>query len=370
MIHQYIDFVRQWKSLVEKSTNGFEIDVRTGDAPFALQTEGPCLRYAEMIVRSVSGGLLLESPDASAPVQLYVSNHSSHMTAFAPHCEDEKAQAEKFKFLVKTALESAFPFRDTLSLHAACVGINGKAVAFTGPSGLGKSTRARAWVENLNAKFISGDRPAIRLEESGAVACGVPWDGKEQIFTTEEKPLLAILEVRRAPFDAMRRLSVEQARLLLMQQCMIPMWDPEAATAAAAVVRRLIDKVPVYRLFCGPGGDSARWAYRMLYDSASQNEFLEPQKDVRLKDGFSLRKMEDRHVAMPVGRRADLCDGQFELNDVAAYLWKALRAPISRDDLLRLLLSEFDVGPTVAESDLGAFLEELEGYELLHAYNA
>jgi hypothetical protein len=98
MIYQYIDFVRQWKSLVEKSTNGFEIDVRTGDAPFALQTEGPCLRYAEMIVRSVPSGLLLESPDASAPVQLYVSNHSSHMTAFTPHCEDKKAQAEKLSF--------------------------------------------------------------------------------------------------------------------------------------------------------------------------------------------------------------------------------------------------------------------------------
>ena len=98
-----------------------------------------------------------------------------------------------FRFLLRTAFECRFCYEGIVSLHAACVELDGFAVAFTGKSGLGKSTRARAWIEGLGAQFISGDRPAVRLEKTGATACGVPWDGKEQIFRDVERPLKCIL---------------------------------------------------------------------------------------------------------------------------------------------------------------------------------
>lgn len=84
----------------------------------------------------------------------------------------------KLRFLARTAFECLFIHHATLSLHASCVELGGEAVCFTADSGVGKSTRARAWVDGLGAEFISGDRPAIRLEEGGNLACGVPWDGK------------------------------------------------------------------------------------------------------------------------------------------------------------------------------------------------
>ena len=102
--------------------------------------------------------------------------------------------------LLRLPLECRFVHEGVLSLHAACVDEGGRAVCFTGDSGIGKSTRAKVWAEALGAEFISGDRPAIRLEENGSVACGVPWDGKEQIFRNVERPLRALLEVRRATF--------------------------------------------------------------------------------------------------------------------------------------------------------------------------
>ena len=133
---------------------------------------------------------------------------------------------------LRIALECLFIHHSILSLHASCVELGGEAVCFTADSGVGKSTRARAWVDGLGAEFISGDRPAIRLEPGGNLACGVPWDGKEQIFRNVERPLKAILEVRRAPFTRLRRLSPEQAFGVLIRQSFIPMWDADTAALA------------------------------------------------------------------------------------------------------------------------------------------
>ena len=140
-------------------------------------------------------------------------------------------------------------------------------MCFTGDSGVGKSTRAQAWVQGLGAKFISGDRPAIRLEQDGCTVCGVPWDGKEQIFRNVERPLSAILEVQRAPFTRLRRLSADQAYGVLMRQSFIPMWDADTAALAMVNVRRLSRSAPVYRLFCAPDVPAARETYHILFEA-------------------------------------------------------------------------------------------------------
>ena len=46
---------------------------------------------------------------------------------------------------IRTALECLLIRRGYVSLHAACIECDGAAIAFTGDSGVGKSTRAKAW---------------------------------------------------------------------------------------------------------------------------------------------------------------------------------------------------------------------------------
>ena len=109
--------------------------------------------------------------------------------AYTAEPSGEVPGSAAISFLVRTAFECRFCYEKTVSLHAACVELDDFAVAFTGPSGMGKSTRALAWVNAFGARLISGDRPAVRMEQTGSTACGVPWDGKEQIFRDVEKPL-------------------------------------------------------------------------------------------------------------------------------------------------------------------------------------
>ena len=279
---------------------------------------------------------------------------------------ERKRQAEedsRLRFLVRTAFECRFAYEGILSLHASCVELGGCAVCFTADSGVGKSTRARAWVDGLGAEFISGDRPAIRLEPGGNLACGVPWDGKEQIFRNVERPLKAILEVRRAPFTRLRRLSPEQAFGVLIRQSFIPMWDTDTAALAMANVRRLSRTTPVYRLFCGPEVDDSRAVHRILFEHPEEIE--EELPEMKVREGFVLRTVVDEHMVMPTGANIGKFGGAVVLNDVSAFIWKQLEKPISREDLLAQILGEFDVDEATASRDLDALLDQLREMELL-----
>ena len=261
------------------------------------------------------------------------------------------------RFLLRTAFECRFCYEGIVSLHAACVEMGDFAVAFTGHSGLGKSTRARAWVEGLGAQWISGDRPAVRLEKAGATACGVPWDGKEQIFRDVEKPLMCIMEVRRSPLNYVRKLSEDQARQLIMQQSFVPMWDTDAAVMAMANVRQLVRKVPVYRVFCGPGAEDAKAIYDILVNHPEQ--IREEAKDMKIKEGFVLRNVVDEFIVMPTGDNIAKFEGAVVLNEVSAFIFKQLENPVSREDLLAAMLDEYDVDEATAAADLDALLEKL-----------
>ena len=260
------------------------------------------------------------------------------------------------RFLLRTAFECWFCYEGIVSLHAACVEMGDFAVAFTGHSGLGKSTRARAWVEGLGAQWISGDRPAVRLEKQGSTACGVPWDGKEQIFRDVEVPLKCIMEVRRSPENYIRKLSEDQARQLIMQQSFVPMWDTDAAVMAMANVRRLVRQTPVYRVFCGPDAEDAKAIHDIL---VNHPEFIREEKEqMKIKEGFVLLNVVDEFIVMPTGDNIARFDGAVVLNEVYAFIFKQLENPVSRDDLLTAMLNEYDVDETTAAADLDALLEK------------
>ncbi len=281
------------------------------------------------------------------------------------YTDDENAVDHRMQFLIRTAFECRFCYEGIVSLHAACVEKDGYAVAFTGESGLGKSTRARAWVEGLGAEWISGDRPAVRLEKTGATACGVPWDGKEQIFRDVERPLKAIMEVRRSPANYVRRLSKDQARALLMKQTFVPMWDTDAAFMAMINVKKLIDKVPVYRVFCGPTAEDAREIYDILYNHPEK--IREEEKEMKIKDGFVLRNVVDEYIVMPTGENIAKFDGAVVLNEVSAFVFEQLKRPVSKEDVLAAMLNEFEVDEATAKADLDVLLEQFVQMGLLDA---
>lgn len=269
----------------------------------------------------------------------------------------------QLQMVVRSAFECRFCYEGVVSLHAACVENGEYAIAFTGNSGMGKSTRAKAWADALDFAWISGDRPAIRLEKNGSTACGVPWDGKEQIFRDVERPLMAILDVRRSSTNYVRRLTPQQARKVLVRQVFIPMWDTDAAVMAMTNIRMLIAKTPVYRVFCGPSEADAKEIYDILF--RHPEKIGKEDEEMKIRDGFVLRNIVDEYIVMPTGDNIAKFSGSVVMNEVSAFVFEQLKNPVTQEDLLAAVLAEFDVDEETARQDLVELLREFRELKLI-----
>lgn len=314
------------------------------------------------VCRTADGRWLYCGKESTIPCAV-ASQDYRQIDGYVSELTDEEIGGAVTRFLLRTAFESRFCYEGIVSLHAACVEVGDFAVAFTGPSGMGKSTRAFAWAEALNARFISGDRPAVRIEKNGSVACGVPWDGKEQVFRDVEKPLKCILEVRRSNKNYIRKISREQARKLIVQQSFMPMWDTDAAFMAMANVGALIRKTPIYRVFCGPNAEDALEIYDILVNHPEL--IREEASDMKIKDGFVLRNVMDEFIVMPKGENIAKFEGAVVLNEISAFIYKKLEQPVSREDLLTAILEEYEVDEATASADLDVLLDKFDNMGIL-----
>lgn len=90
---------------------------------------------------------------------------------------------------------------DGLFLHAATLMYNGKAYAFTAPSGTGKTTHCKLWRSVLGedkVRFLNGDKLLLRFQDGRPIAYGNPWQGKEDYGENGQCELNAIFIVQRA----------------------------------------------------------------------------------------------------------------------------------------------------------------------------
>ena len=154
-------------------------------------------------------------------------------------------------------------------LHSACVEIEGNAFAFTGPSGIGKSTRAGNWCKLFGAEWVSGDRPAINV--SDGIVYGVPWDGKEAIYRNYSCPLKVILKVNRSENSTyIREMSDKEKTQLLCEQTVVPLWDPMLTMQAMRSIKNLIKRVPIFEIFSDITNVSTIKAYQIIIDKINK----------------------------------------------------------------------------------------------------
>ena len=149
---------------------------------------------------------------------------------------------------IRAACEAGMTLRDGMPLHAALVEKDGYGVVFLGPSGMGKSTQAKLWVEHQGADFIIGDRPGLRRIDGRWIGFGMPWDGKDGIRQQKQVPIRALISLEQAPENSIRRLTKQEAMIVLLNQVMMPMWDDAAMALLTPLMGMLADEIPFYHL--------------------------------------------------------------------------------------------------------------------------
>jgi len=175
---------------------------------------------------------------------LYISRHIFY------HERIRRWMRPKFPMssAIRAACEAGMTMRDGMPLHAALVEKDGYGVVFLGPSGMGKSTQAKLWVEHQGADFIIGDRPALRRIDGQWMGFGMPWDGKDRIMQQKQVPIRALISLEQAPENSIRRLTKQEAMNVLLNQVMMPMWDDAAMALLMPLMGRLASEIPFYHL--------------------------------------------------------------------------------------------------------------------------
>ena len=144
-----------------------------------------------------------------------------------------------------------------LLLHASLIKYNGKAIAFSGPSGVGKSTQADIWRAYLGADIINGDRAALRKGADGWTAYGSPYAGTSGIYINDSAPLSAIILLRQSKENQLRKLSASEAFPYIYQELSIHHWDKSFVTKATDLCLQLLTQTPIYLLSCRPDEGAA-----------------------------------------------------------------------------------------------------------------
>lgn len=154
-----------------------------------------------------------------------------------------------------------------LEVHASVIMKEGKAVAFLGKSGTGKSTHSRMWLENIEGtELLNDDNPVIRCHADGRIIIyGSPWSGKTPCYKNLEMPLAGIVRIVQAPYNKITRLAPVQSYACLYPSVSAYRPERKIADGIHQSLSAVAASVPCFSLECLPDGDAARLSCKSIY---------------------------------------------------------------------------------------------------------
>lgn len=148
-------------------------------------------------------------------------------------------------------------------LHSSFIDAGGKAVLFTGPCSIGKSTQARLWRDYADAIVINGDKTLIFEENGIYYASGLPYSGSSKDCLNRVLPLGAVVCLKQSLSNSARRLESTDAFYSFYKNC-YPVPSREHTGKALDFALGLSQSIPVYEFSCLADESAVRCLEREL----------------------------------------------------------------------------------------------------------
>lgn len=152
-------------------------------------------------------------------------------------------------------------------LHCSYIDVKGKAVLFTAPSETGKSTQAELWKKLRGADIINGDRAVVRITEDGIVADGIPFAGSSNYCEKRTLPLQGIVYLDQANITSIKRIEGSKAFSAIWKGCSLNTWDNKDVEKLAELVKKVVEKVPIFYMPCTPDKSAVEAVEKMIFES-------------------------------------------------------------------------------------------------------
>lgn len=238
------------------------VDIYTTD----LRTERCFPRYDRLLEKDAYGAMLSYKTDVERGVK-----HSEMELLFSEKMLElygDRLVASQYMGLERLLLEH----RGFL-LHASLIEYRGLGIAFTAPSGTGKSTQAELWEKYRGAEIINGDRAGIRLFPNDVKAYGSPMSGSSGIVKNKETQLRAIVVLRQATENRIRKMTAIEAFRALYSETLMNTWDAWYMETMTDLLLDAVRCIPVYLLECRPDEEAVCILERTLREEVKNGRY-------------------------------------------------------------------------------------------------
>lgn len=159
------------------------------------------------------------------------------------------------------------PEFDGAVFHSCLISVGDRAIAFSAPSGTGKTTHMTLWQKLLGEKLtiINGDKPFLRFVDGKLYGYGSPWVGKEGYGCKQRAPLTDVCLIERSKTNKTAPLSKEEGIMLLMQQVYMP-FDPQMRVKTISLIYKIAENVNFWKISCNMDPSAAEVAYKTIFD--------------------------------------------------------------------------------------------------------
>lgn len=169
-------------------------------------------------------------------------------------------------FLMLSFIYSA-AYRKTLVLHASCVAVGPEGCAFAGPSGIGKSTHSRLWLEHIpGSRLLNDDQPVLRRMPDDSIRIyGSPWSGKTPCYRNEGVRLNTLFFMEQATENHAIRLNGIHTFCRLLEATSAIGRDSSTFAPVSETLAWLAGTIPAYLLKNRPEKSAALLSARLCF---------------------------------------------------------------------------------------------------------
>lgn len=159
---------------------------------------------------------------------------------------------------------------DSIVLHASAIAYQNQGIAFSAPSGTGKSTHTTLWLDNTEAILVNDDSPIIRLIEGIPNLYGSPWAGSTGLNANMCVPLKAIVFLEQNDINTLEKLNSQQVLQRILAEVVKPK-DRHLLEKTIDILGHVIAKTDCYLLKCTPDINAMNLVKKTLFSKKISN---------------------------------------------------------------------------------------------------
>lgn len=166
--------------------------------------------------------------------------------------KEEACFCDMQKVFKHIAWEAILMHERKLMLHASYLATSYGGIAFSGPSGIGKTTQAGLWKQYGNGKVLNGDKVILEQKGDKWIGYGSPYAGSSKCYINGSCELKYLFFLKQGQTCELKRLSVAESFKQIYAGLTVNRWNTENVNCVCELAEQLAMEIPAYEFTCTP----------------------------------------------------------------------------------------------------------------------